>query len=43
MSSLIHRGCGLGKDVADLRLEVGVQISATEAELVPVVLHILNS
>jgi hypothetical protein len=36
-------GCGLGEDVADLRVELGVQSSAEEKELVLVVLRMLNS
>ena len=37
------QGCGLGEDVADLRVELGVKRSAAEAELVQVVLRMLNS
>ena len=41
MLKLIHRDCGLGEDVVDLRYELGVN-SVVEVELVLVVLHILN-
>ena len=43
MLRLIQRGCDLGEDVADLRLELGVKNSAAEAELVLFMLHVLNS
>jgi hypothetical protein len=41
MLRLIRRAGGLGKDVADLRFELGVESSA--AELVLVLLRMLNS
>ena len=37
------QGRGLGEDVADLRLELGVKGGAAEAELILVVLWMLNS
>ena len=37
------QGCDLGEDVADLRFELVVEISTTEAELVLVVLCMLFS
>ena len=36
------QGCGLGEDVAELRFELGVKISAAEAELVLVVVSDLS-
>ncbi len=39
----IRRGCGLSEDVADLRLELGIKSRSVEAELVLVVLGMLNS
>ena len=41
-SRLIRRA-GLGEDVADLRLELGVKSSAAKVELVLIVLRMLNS
>ncbi len=43
MLRLIRRAGGLGENVADLRFELGVNSSAAEAELVQVVLRMLNS
>ena len=37
------KGCVLGEDVADLRFELGVKSSEAKAELVLVVLRMLNS
>ena len=43
MLRLIRRAGSLGENVADLRFELGVKSSAAQAELVQVVLHMLNS
>jgi hypothetical protein len=40
---LDKQDCGLGEDVADLRVELQVESSAAEAELVLLMLRMLNS
>ena len=42
MLKLIHRDCGLGEDVVDLKFELG-ENSVVKVELVLVVLFMLNS